>query len=151
MIFSKSFGYAVRGVLYIVLMQDTKKYVQAEEIAETLCVPRHFMSKILKKLVKAGVLSSSKGKTGGFAENEMTRNFRLLHLYEITDSMDTFHKCSLRLQACHEDNPCPMHSKMVLVKKELEQALSATTIGDMVKDDKDGFIKSIATIPAIQQ
>ena len=42
MIFSKSFGYAVRGVLYIALMQDEKRYVQVEEIASTLSVPRHF-------------------------------------------------------------------------------------------------------------
>ncbi|RYF86429.1 MAG: transcriptional regulator, partial [Chitinophagaceae bacterium] len=51
MFFSKSFGYAVRGVLYIAFMQDAKQYVQAEEIAAQLLVPRHFVSKILKKLV----------------------------------------------------------------------------------------------------
>lgn len=146
MIFSKSFGYAVRGVLYIVLMQDTKRYVQAEEIAEKLCVPRHFVSKILKKLVKAGVLSSSKGKTGGFTVNEATRDFLLLRLFEITDGMDTFSKCSLRLQECNSVNPCPLHSQMERVKKDLQTVLSDTSIGDLLKDDKDNFIKSIATV-----
>lgn len=145
MIFSKSFGYAVRGVLYILLMQDTKQYVQAEEIAETLCIPRHFAGKILKKLVKCGVLTSSKGKTGGFTINDSTRNFLLLRLYEITDGMDTFQKCSLRLQACNETNPCPMHEQMVRVKHELRESLASTTIGDLLKEDKDEFIKSIAT------
>jgi DNA-binding IscR family transcriptional regulator len=52
MTFSKSFGYAVRGVLYIAIMQDEKRYVQVEEIAGQLAVPRHFMGKILKNLVK---------------------------------------------------------------------------------------------------
>ena len=47
MTFSKSFGYAVRGVLYIAVMQNEKRYVQAEEIAAQLFVPRHFMGKIL--------------------------------------------------------------------------------------------------------
>jgi Rrf2 family transcriptional regulator, iron-sulfur cluster assembly transcription factor len=68
MIFSKSFGYAVRGVLYIVLMQAMKQYVQAKEIAEKLCIPRHFVSKILKKLVKACVLGSSKKNRRFYSE-----------------------------------------------------------------------------------
>jgi Rrf2 family transcriptional regulator, iron-sulfur cluster assembly transcription factor len=149
MIFSKSFGYAVTGVLYIVLMQDSKQYVHAEEIAENLCVPRHFISKILKKLVKAGVLCSSKGKTGGFTVNEATKDFMLLRLFEITDGMNTFNKCSLRLQECNTLHPCPMHEQMVRIKQQLEQVLSATSINDLLKENKDDFIKSIAAIPAI--
>ena len=151
MFFSKSFGYAVRGVLYIMLMQDAKQYVQAEEIAETLQLPRHFVSKILKKLVKTGVLNSSKGKTGGFTVNDDTKGFLLLRLFEITDSMDTFDKCSLRLQNCDEANPCPMHQQMVRVKQELRQALSTTTVGDLLKDDKQDLIKSIATLTYLQK
>jgi Rrf2 family transcriptional regulator, iron-sulfur cluster assembly transcription factor len=149
MIFSKSFGYAVRGVLYIVWMQNTKQYVQAEEIAEKLCVPRHFVSKILKKLVKAGVLSSSKGKTGGFTVNEATTGFILLRLFEITDGLDTFHKCSLRLQECHAAHPCPLHQQMNDIKQSLKMTLSVTSIGDLIKENNDDFIKSIATDPTL--
>jgi Rrf2 family protein len=69
MIFSKSFGYAVRGMLYVAMMQDEKRYVQAEEISTRLAVPRHFMGKILKKLVKERLLASSKGPSGGFTFN----------------------------------------------------------------------------------
>ena len=145
MIFSKSFGYAVRSVLYIVSMRDTKSYIQAEEIAATLCIPRHFVSKILKKLVKADVLSSSKGKAGGFRMNETTNLYPLLKLYEIIDGMDTFDTCSLRLQACSADNPCPLHYQMEKVKMELKGTLAGLTIGDLLTDDKGAFIRSIAT------
>ncbi|HUC83247.1 MAG TPA: Rrf2 family transcriptional regulator [Flavisolibacter sp.] len=147
MIFSKSFGYAVRSVLYIVLMQEKKRYVQAEEIAETLVVPRHFVSKILKKLVKAGVLHSSKGKTGGFASNEKTSGFLLFQLYEITDGNDTLKKCALRLQDCHAANPCPLHVQMDEIKQKLKTILSVTTIGNLVNYDKDDFVRSLATLP----
>lgn len=149
MLFSKSFGYAVRGVLYIVLVQDSKKYVQAEEIAAKLCAPRHFISKILKKLVKAGVICSSKGKTGGFTVNDATKTFLLLQLFEITDGMDTFNKCSLRLQECNADHPCPMHDQIARIKQQLEQVLSANTINDLLNENKDEIIKSIAAIPVV--
>ena len=52
MIFSKSFGYAIRSILYVAIMRDEKRYVQVEEIASKLSVPRHFMGKIMKKLAK---------------------------------------------------------------------------------------------------
>lgn len=145
MIFSKSFGYAVRGVLYIALMQDQKPCVHAEEVATKLAVPRHFISKILKKLAKAGVLSSLKGKTGGFRSNSNTTGTLLLNLYELTDGKETFHNCSLRLQACNTENPCPMHHQMDGVKKQLLEVLTSTTIGDLLTGDKEEFVKSITT------
>lgn len=145
MIFSKSFGYAVRGVLYITMLDDTRPFVQAEEIAEKLAVPRHFMSKILKKLAKAGLLSSSKGKTGGFALMPDTETLQLIEIFNLTDGPDTFHNCSLRMQACHHSNPCPLHGQMEVVKQQLCQVLSDTTIGDLRNGDKAKFLESITT------
>ena len=57
---SKSFGYALRGILYISLMEDENRKVQADEIAENLSVPRHFLSKILKQVAKAGIIGFTK-------------------------------------------------------------------------------------------
>ncbi|HEV7333009.1 MAG TPA: Rrf2 family transcriptional regulator [Flavisolibacter sp.] len=145
MIFSKSFGYAVRGVLYIAMVDDTRPFVQAEEIAEKLAVPRHFMGKILKKLAKAGVLSSSKGKTGGFALTPETESIQLIEIFNLTDGPDTFQNCSLRMQACHHSNPCPLHGQMEVVKEQLRHLLSNTTIGDLLKGDKADFLESITT------
>ena len=145
MIFSKSFGYAVRGVLYIALMQDTKQFVHAEEVAGTLAVPRHFMSKILKKLAKAGVLTSSKGKSGGFTTNAATTGTVLLDIHHLLDGNETFHMCSLRLQACRADNPCPLHTPMEKVKQQLQEVLATTSFGDLLKEDKEEVIRQLTT------
>ena len=145
MVFSKSFGYAVRGVLYITLMQDTKQFVQAEEIAAQLSVPRYFMSKILKKLVKAGVLASSKGKSGGFTVSDNTRALSLLSLIELTDGTGMFKQCALKLQACDKANPCPLHKQTETLRLQWQQVLATTTVNDLLHADKEHFIKSIAT------
>lgn len=145
MTFSKSFGYAVRGVLYIALMQDEKRYVQVEEIAAQLAVPRHFMGKILKKLVKENILASSKGPAGGFTVNEDTLQVPLIRLMDITDGLSLFATCVLRLQKCNALNPCPMHCQMEAVNTRLKSILSDTAVGDLLKSDKPGFIKSLST------
>jgi Rrf2 family transcriptional regulator, iron-sulfur cluster assembly transcription factor len=146
MTFSKSFGYAVRGVLYIAVMQDEKRYVQVEEIAAQLAVPRHFMGKILKKLVKENVLISAKGPAGGFTINEGTLQLPLVRLMDITDGLGLFATCVLRLKECNALNPCPMHCQMEAVNLKLKSILSNTTVGDLLQNDKPGFIKSLSTL-----
>ena len=145
MIFSKSFGYAVRGVLYIAVMQDEKKYVHVEEIASSLMVPRHFMGKILKRLVKEKLIASSKGPSGGFTVNDSTLDLPLIRLVDITDGLQGFGNCVLRVKACNEANPCPLHYQVEGVKHKLKSMLYETTIGDLLKEDKKDFINSIST------
>jgi len=146
MIFSKSFGYALRGILYIALVQeDEGRKVQVDEIAERLGVPRHFMGKILKRLVKEKLLQSVKGPYGGFALAPGTLNTSLFTLIELTDGLSTFKDCVLRLRACNSINPCPLHFQMEVIKRNLQEMLLSTVVADLLKNDKEQFIKSIAT------
>jgi Rrf2 family protein len=90
MIFSKSFGYAIRSILYVAIMRDEKRYVQVEEIAAKLAVPRHFMGKIMKKLAKEKILISTKGPSGGFILSEHTMQMPLMDLIVIIDGVEIF-------------------------------------------------------------
>jgi Rrf2 family transcriptional regulator, iron-sulfur cluster assembly transcription factor len=145
MIFSKSFGYAIRSILYVAIMRDEKRYVQVEEIASKLSVPRHFMGKIMKKLAKEKFLISTKGPSGGFMLNDNTLERHLMDLIVIIDGVEIFDNCVLRAKECNSANPCPLHAQIDSVKKNLKSILSETSIGDLLEGDKVEFIRSIAT------
>ena len=145
MIFSKSFGYAIRSILYVAIMRDEKRYVQVEEVAAKLAVPRHFMGKIMKKMAKEKMLISTKGPSGGFMLNENTLQMHLMDLIVITDGVEIFNSCVLRAKECNSANPCPLHFKMDSVKNNLRSILSDTKIGDLLEEDKSEFIRSIST------
>ena len=152
MIFSKSFGYAVRSVLYIAHKQNERRFIHVEEIASVLAIPRYFMGKILKKMAKEGVLFSTKGPTGGFTVNERTLTVSLLRLVDLTNGLSSVKGCVLRMKECNGLNPCPLHYQMEEVKSGLRKVLSETTIGDLLlktesffKDD-DSFITSISSL-----
>ena len=113
MFLSKSFGYALRGVLYIALVDKEGRKVQLDEIAEKLSVPRHFLAKIMKMMVKEGILSSTKGPYGGFYLNEVTLKTKLIQLVKITDGVEQFNICVLSLRKCNSKNPCPLHFQML--------------------------------------
>lgn len=144
MFFSKSFGYAVRGILYIALMQNEKNYVQVEEIAARLAAPRHFMGKVLKKLVKEKILKSVKGPSGGFSLTEDTLKIPVMRLIEITEGRSELDNCVLRAKECNSLNPCPMHFQLTEIKTRLIATLSNTRLGDLLTEDKAGFVRSIS-------
>lgn len=146
MVFSKSFGYALRGVLYLALVEDEGKRVQLNEIAAKLKVPRHFLGKVMNRLVKEGVINSMKGPFGGFYINESTMKTALLKLMGITGELEQPSTCVLRLRKCNSQNPCPLHQQIESLRKQWQTLLATTTVGDLLKKDQPDFIRSIAVI-----
>jgi len=145
MFLSKSFGYALRGILYIALLQDEQRKIQIDEIAGKLSVPRHFLGKIMQNLARAGLLQSTKGPYGGFSLNADTLTTPLVKLVEITDGMEQFNICVLQLRNCNGINPCPLHQDADEIKTKFLNVLNQTTIADLLTNDKKMFIKSLAT------
>lgn len=146
MIFSKTFGYALRGLLYVAMLKEEKERVQLDEIADQLSVPRHFLGNVMKKLVREGVLNSMKGPYGGFCINDSTRKLTLYRLKEITGEVEDFDACILRLRKCSTANPCPMHNQVKSLREKWLHLLSSTTIDDLLKNGHPDFIKSISVI-----
>lgn len=146
MFLSKSFGYALRGILYIAVMQDEQRKVQIDEIATKLAVPKHFLGKIMQQIVKAGLLKSTKGPYGGFSLAAETLNTPVIKLVEITDGMEQFSMCVLNLKYCNGLNPCPFHFEMEEAKKNYLSVFSRNTFGDLLKDGKSELLKSLAVV-----
>ena len=146
MFLSKSFGYALRGILYIAVMQDENRKVQIDEIATKLSVPKHFLGKIMQQIVKAGLLKSTKGPYGGFSLAAETLNTPVAKLVEITDGMEQFSMCVLSFKYCNGLNPCPLHFEMENVKKNYLNVFSRNTFGDLLKDSKSELLKSLAVV-----
>jgi Rrf2 family transcriptional regulator, iron-sulfur cluster assembly transcription factor len=142
MFFSKSFGYAVRSVLYIASVQDKKDFVQLEEISTTLKLPRQFLARVLKNLVKQKILVSFKGPTGGFAVSKEGMQAKLITILELTDG-NRLEECVLKSGNCNAANPCPAHDQFALVRRKMSVVLSSITIHSLLKGDQKQFIKSL--------
>jgi Rrf2 family transcriptional regulator, iron-sulfur cluster assembly transcription factor len=100
----------------------------------------------MNKVVKKGILNSTKGPNGGFCLNSGTLDTSLLTLIELTDGLAQFDGCVLRLRKCNEDHPCPLHYQTIDYKNNLLKTFSDTNIGSLLKQDKPHFIQSIAVI-----
>lgn len=137
MIFSKSFGYALRGILFVTLKSEERP-VQLDEIAAALGVPRHFMGKIMKRVVQQNILSSQKGPSGGFRTNEFTLERKLIDVFEVTDHPENLKRCVLSRGECSPLHLCRLHDLIEPMKQPLNKLLYHTTIGDLMPKGAEG-------------
>ena len=145
MIFSKSFGYSLRGILFVAL-RASEGPVQLDEMAEALGVPRHFMGKIMKRLAQNGILSSQKGPTGGFFLNETTLSRPLMDVYRLTDHPEELEQCVLSRGTCNSEHPCRLHDKVLPLKAPLNKILYHTTVGELLDTDQNELLHSLTAV-----
>jgi Rrf2 family transcriptional regulator, iron-sulfur cluster assembly transcription factor len=133
----------MRGLLYVASIGDRAPSVSLDELAGNLNIPRHFLGKVMMRMVKEGILDSKRGPSGGFQVNANTLNTPLLKLFEMTGEVKQFNSCIMRLQSCSEQKPCPLHTESGLIKKQWHELMANTTINDLLKRDLSAIVKAL--------
>ncbi|MCJ8154541.1 Rrf2 family transcriptional regulator [Chryseobacterium sp. SSA4.19] len=118
LIFSNTCQYAIKAC--IVLAMERRK-IGIIDIAEQIGTPTHFTSKILQQLTKKQLISSGKGKGGGFyLSDEQFENLTIKDIYENFEGKGVLTSCLLGLKVCSADNPCPIHDLAFAVKEKVK-------------------------------
>ena len=126
--FSQATKYAIKAVIYIWTQSLEDRKVGAKEIGAKIDAPEAFTAKILQTLVRAKVIGSFKGPTGGFFVDETHAQVTLKDVIKAVDGDHLFSGCSLGLPKCSEKNPCPLHFEVVKVRKEMDHMLTFKSI-----------------------
>ncbi len=98
-IFSKKCEYGMQAILYLAA-REKGTLVSADEISKVLKIPREFVSKILQSLRDSGLISSSKGKSGGFSLAKPASRIKLIDVVAAIDGLEMFDSCVLGFQEC---------------------------------------------------
>jgi len=139
-IFSKKCEYGLQATLYLAANAE-REAITAEEIAKQLSIPKEFVSKILQGLTESGLVTSKKGKSGGFALAKDPKRIRLLDVVGAIDGLDIFNNCVLGFPKCSPDNPCPLHNKWGELRMKTYNMLTDETL-DRFKESTLAKIKS---------
>lgn len=103
-------------------------------IAEEHEIPKHFLSKILQQLVRADLLDSTKGPSGGYRLSRHPDNIALIEIVEVIDGLDVFHECGIGFKKCNDQDPCPFHDDYKVVRDKVKQLFENKTLGDLNRD-----------------
>lgn len=127
MIFNKSTEYSVRILLYMSEL-DNYKYFSATEIADAILIPKEYLSKILQKLAKKGIVYSKRGKGGGFKLLKSKKEIKIKDLINLFENQKFYSQCLIGLSEECDNCKCIIHTKWTNIKS----ILSSTSLNDIM-------------------
>jgi len=127
MIYSNACAYAIRAVARLAMIKPDG-YVRLDELCEGTDLPRHFVAKIFQDLVRRGLLTSAKGRRGGFALARKPQKITLYDIVDAVDGVEGLNSCIVGLANCDDKQPCPQHEQWKAIRSQIRSFISETTV-----------------------
>lgn len=130
MIYSNACAYAIRALTRLAMLRPNG-YALLDDLCEDTDLPRHFVAKIFQDLVRKGLLTSAKGRGGGFALASPPKEITLYDIVGMIDGIESLDACVVGMVKCNDEQPCPQHEQWKPIRSELKKFLLSTTLDKM--------------------
>ncbi|MCX7991685.1 MAG: Rrf2 family transcriptional regulator [Proteobacteria bacterium] len=127
--------YAIRAVLE--MAKNPEMTYTPSELYEKISVPKIFLAKILQRLAKKGILSSTRGATGGFKLKKSLSEITVLSVVEAVDGEIALNKCLIHGYDCNREPLCPIHPLWSEAQDSLKKILSSKTFAELIEEKKN--------------
>jgi Rrf2 family protein len=102
----------------------------AKELSLIISASSNHLSKILLKLVKAGLVKSIRGPAGGFILGKDADQITLKEIYEVIEGPLTVSKCYFKIESCH-GFACELGAFSRNISEQLEEKLKKTRLSQI--------------------
>ena len=124
---TRAADYAVRAMMHIGSLPEDSVALK-DEIADAQHIPPSFMAKILRQLVKTGLLHSARGVNGGFGLAREAAKINLLDIVEGIEGPIHLNDCAPDPEHCTLSHDCPVSAVWVEVQRQMTELLRQTTL-----------------------
>lgn len=125
---SQTNEYALRAMVW--LTKNREKPQTTSQIAKEMKIPVDYLAKILQTLTRAGILSSQRGKSGGYVMLKDPRELSPLDVIMAVDPIRSIESCPIGLKA-HEHELCPMHQKIETAFNLIKDAFRSCNLEEL--------------------
>ncbi|MEX2505016.1 MAG: Rrf2 family transcriptional regulator [Egicoccus sp.] len=108
----------------------------AREIAAEMEIPVNFLPALLAELVRAGLVVSVAGRSGGYGLARPPADLSLLEVIEAAEEEPT-RECVLRGGPCRWQDACAVHEPLADAREALRRSLAGTSFADILARDAD--------------
>ncbi|MEN2766287.1 Rrf2 family transcriptional regulator [Ornithinibacillus xuwenensis] len=130
--YSRATNYALHTMVYLTLTSKGKS-VGVEQLASIQDLSPTYLSKILTKLVKAGLIESTPGVKGGYSIAKKASEISFLDVIHAIEGKTTLFSCSLEHENFHNED-CLIENVMIDAEKEMTDQLANQYIMDIAKE-----------------
>ena len=129
-VLSQTAEYALRAALYLAARREEGP-VGVETIAAATGLPASYLSKTLQTMVGAGILRSSRGRSGGFSLAVAPAKLPLMRVVEAFDERSDRSHCLLGKRVCSDASPCAAHGRWKHASAAIMDFFRNTTLADL--------------------
>ncbi len=121
------------GVFLMTLFAREKPgtLISASELDERTPLPLPMISKILKGLVRKGILDSKRGVQGGYFLARAPERLKVGEIIEAIDGPIAITECMEEDCECRFRSVCPMHSNWSRINRAIQDALMQVSLAEM--------------------
>jgi FeS assembly SUF system regulator len=128
---SKLTDYAT--VILSFMARDREQMRAAMEIATMTGIALPTVSKILKLLVNANVLISTRGAKGGYSLARMPEEISVATIISALEGPIALTECSISHQGCEQASGCDILGNWGLINQTIHNALESVTVADLIR------------------
>lgn len=125
--FSQATDYALHAMLHL-MSEPQDKPVNVQLLAEKLGVSKTYLSKMMTKLVKAGLIHSISGASGGYKLKRNKDDISFLDVIHAIEGTASIFECSF-----NHGNECLIQQVVLDAERQMEELLSRKKIVDVAK------------------
>jgi Rrf2 family protein len=129
---SQTAEYALRAVIQLAL-EPRGAPVQASEVATRLRLPANYLGKTLLALGRAGLVTGTRGKGGGYQLARPAGEITLAEVIAPFERLEGPSWCLLGRPECSDRNPCAAHERWKAATARATAFYHQTTINELLK------------------
>ena len=130
---SKKADYALMAMKHLAVKSDTAT-ISAREIAAEYEIPIELMAKVLQRLARRGLLTSTQGTRGGYRLSKSTSTISVANIIEAIDGPLTVTACSTSDDHCGQYAKCNVRDPLWRIKDRILEALSTCTLAEIASE-----------------
>ncbi|MCB1153960.1 MAG: Rrf2 family transcriptional regulator [Deltaproteobacteria bacterium] len=121
--------YAIRVMAHIA-SHPTGTALRTKDMTGPTNIPPHYLSKILRSMVLAGLLESQRGHHGGFILAKRPDEIPLEDIMSAVSFRLETEKCAFGIGKCNPDNPCMLHDSWMKLNRCVDDWARNTTLAN---------------------
>jgi Rrf2 family protein len=129
--FTKGFDYAMRSLIYLAA-QPQGKGVDLKDISRKQHVPVSYLAKIMRTLVRGGLVTSNLGRGGGYTLRRSPGEITMLQVYHLMEGEIRFVECFDDTNSCFLYKMCPQIEVWNRLQDAVESVFGETTLSQLV-------------------